>query len=131
MDDAGADAVDRVLRPVQNTTDCADGSFNLNKVEFRSPQNKLRQDIGGKPMRAHSIAEEESTGGSILKKRKFYEAMGGIRSDDEEDEDCDEQDGDKFWCGLRTISERVLQVLLEKRTTTYKQVSDMITNDEA
>lgn len=57
------------------------------------------------------------------------------RSDDEEEEDCEEhdqdQDGDKFWCGLRTISERVLQVLLEKRTTTYKQVSDMITNDEA
>lgn len=57
--------------------------------------------------------------------------MGGNRSDDEDDEDCDENDGDKFWCGLRTISERVLQVLLEKRTTTYKQVSDMITNDEA
>ena len=57
--------------------------------------------------------------------------MGVNRSDDEDDEDCDENDGDKFWCGLRTISERVLQVLLEKRTTTYKQVSDMITNDEA
>lgn len=58
--------------------------------------------------------------------------MGAGRSDDEMDEeDGDDQDGDKFWCGLRTISERVLQVLLEKRTTTYKQVSDMITNDEA
>ena len=35
--------------------------------------------------------------------------MGAGRSDDEMDEeDGDDQDGDKFWCGLRTISERVL-----------------------
>ena len=46
--------------------------------------------------------------------------MGGGKSDDEDEEEGEEQDGDKFWCGLRTISERVLQVLLEKRTTTYK-----------
>jgi len=32
---------------------------------------------------------------------------------------------------LRTISEKVLKVLLEKRTTTYKQVSDIITTVEA
>ena len=50
--------------------------------------------------------------------------------------DCDDDDDmgkDVFntHCGLRTISEKVLQVLLEKRTTTYKQVSDYITNSEA
>jgi len=84
-------------------------------------------------MRPHHYADEDSASGPVLKKRKYYAAMGAgaNRSDDEDDEDCDENDGDKFWCGLRTISERVLQVLLEKRTTTYKQVSDMITNDEA
>jgi len=49
------------------------------------------------------------------------------------DDDDEEIQKDMFntHCGLRTISEKVLQVLLEKRTTTYKQVSDYITNSEA
>ncbi len=57
----------------------------------------------------------------------------GQRYVDETEEDNDQEPGDneKYWVGLRTISEKVLQVLLEKRTTTYKQVSDLITNDEA
>ena len=52
---------------------------------------------------------------------------------DDSDSDNDREPGEneKYWVGLRTISEKVLQVLLEKRTTTYKQVSDLITNDEA
>ena len=52
-------------------------------------------------------------------------------SDFDSDDEMNEKDGFNSHCGLRTISEKVLGVLLEKRTTTYKQVSDFITNSEA
>ena len=62
------------------------------------------------------------------KKRLFAKAIGEqvLSDSDESDED---KENDK--CGLRNISERVMQVLLEKHTTTYKQVSDFITSNEA
>ena len=41
------------------------------------------------------------------------------------DSDCEDAKN-----GLRTISERVLQVLLENKQTTYKAVSDMVTKAE-
>ena len=72
----------------------------------------------------------------MLKKRThqgaFREAaMDEEMSDFDSDDEMNEKDGFNSHCGLRTISEKVLQVLLEKRTTTYKQVSDFITNSEA
>ena len=57
--------------------------------------------------------------------------MADDMSDYDSDDDINDKDGFNSHCGLRTISEKVLQVLLEKRTTTYKQVSDFITNSEA
>ena len=48
---------------------------------------------------------------------------------DSESESDDEIQHDPFnnSLGLRTISEKVLRVLVNKGTTTYKQVSDLIT----
>ena len=62
------------------------------------------------------------------KKRLFSKAIGeqALSDSDESDED---KENDK--CGLRNISEKVMQVLLEKHTTTYKEVSDFITSNEA
>ena len=56
--------------------------------------------------------------------------MGDEVSDSENEDDIGEREFNSH-CGLRTISEKVLQVLLEKRRTTYKEVSDFITNSEA
>lgn len=67
---------------------------------------------------------------SVLKKRSFKETMGDEIFDSENEDDIDEREFNSH-CGLRTISEKVLQVLLEKRRTTYKEVSDFITNSEA
>ena len=67
----------------------------------------------------------------MIKKRGYKEAMADDMSDYDSDDDINDKDGFNSHCGLRTISEKVLQVLLEKRTTTYKQVSDYITSNEA
>ena len=50
----------------------------------------------------------------------FREALVDEISEFESDDDLIDKDGFNSHCGLRTISEKVLQVLLEKRTTTYK-----------
>ena len=67
----------------------------------------------------------------MIKKRGYKDTMADDMSDYDSDDDINDKDGFNSHCGLRTISEKVLQVLLEKRTTTYKQVSDFITNSEA
>ena len=55
-------------------------------------------------------------------KRTFNTALGGNENSNEKliESDGDDEDKDAGQCGLRTISEKVLTVLLEKHTTTYK-----------
>ena len=66
----------------------------------------------------------------VNKKRVFSKAFDGeSRPQLISDDDSDEKEAGQ--CGLRNISEQVLQVLLEKHSTTYKQVSDFITSTEA
>ena len=75
------------------------------------------------------------TNDTLLKKRSFNSAFDKVAVEKlEESFDSEEEDGDEALLnthhGLRSISEKVLEVLLEKRTTTYKQVSDIITGQE-
>ena len=70
-----------------------------------------------------SMSAMKTQTSSMLKKRGggvFREAMVEEMSDFDSEEDLNDKDGFNSHCGLRTISEKVLQVLLEKRTTTYK-----------
>ena len=60
--------------------------------------------------------QRSTTGGGGM----FREALVDEISEFESDDDLIDKDGFNSHCGLRTISEKVLQVLLEKRTTTYK-----------
>ena len=79
---------------------------------------------------APSSIVKTATGMRVNKKRVFSKAIGG-ESGAHLDSDEDSDDKEAGQCGLRNISEQVLQVLLEKHSTTYKQVSDFITNTEA
>ena len=68
-----------------------------------------------------------------LRKRTYNEAYEERAVENFDDSfDSEDEDGDEALInthhGLRNISEKVLEVLLEKRTTTYKEVSDIITN---
>lgn len=58
-----------------------------------------------------------ATGMKLSKKRTFSKALNSSMHP-ESDEDSDDNEAGQ--CGLRNISERVMQVLLEMHTTTYK-----------
>ena len=78
----------------------------------------------------HSYISGRKQTNSLLKKRSFKETMGDDQSESEVENEQEDMEFNSH-CGLRTISEKVLTVLLEKRRTTYKEVSDYITNSEA
>ena len=87
------------------------------------------------PLVRQQTISSMATNDTLLKKRSFNSAFDKVAVEKlEESFDSEEEDGDEALLnthhGLRSISEKVLEVLLEKRTTTYKQVSDIITGQE-
>ena len=66
----------------------------------------------------------------VDKKRTFSKMIGKNVAENDNSDSEDDNEKEQGQTGLRTISEKVLSVLLDKHTTTYKEVSDFITTSE-
>ena len=98
------------------TLNMNDHAMGINGIDNRCKTGKKRQ-----PTIRSFVREPMGGPSSVLKKRSFAEAFGSKGNNDmdnySDSEDDDDAGKDMFntHCGLRTISEKVLQVLLQKR----------------